>query len=531
MIPCWPPMHEDELLYSVVARLHEFLAPRASLNDFMTLFLDKQTVIHPLLPNGVADVVAHLPQGHPLTVAQLVNRHTLSPFFLSTLEPKQRAVVEERIRQGETFLRTVTHAPFLRYCPACAVHDRQRTRTAYWHRAHQIPGIDVCPTHHLFLVASSVPAGNRGRPTLISAETVVPDAMTATPLNPSDPAHQFLLRYAQNAIHIVGHVGPGAGPAMLSELYRRILESRGLAYRGGQLAHQDILKELDSWPGLRDWLHTWSWPGALEGFLTRHRRSGASPAFHLILLDFLGLTADVMTTVHTYDRVVQSTPSAAAPWPRRSRLDREARRARWLQMRADHPDAGRSELTRLCQTDYSWLRTNDPEWLELHSPPPRQPGRKKHATSPSPRRTQGTTTSPIDDHTIAFDARRARYRATWSALRAQHPTATRTELRKLAPGPYYWLWMHDAKWLDQSSPVRKSGRRSVIGDHELADEVRRAADTIRTHPGRPIQVTRSELSRFVGRRIFQIAPEIFPETARVLAEVLESREMFAIRRG
>lgn len=46
---------------------------------------------------------------------------------------------------------------FRRYCSECAAEDRANYGESYWHRAHNLPGIEVCQTHGRYLRASDIP--------------------------------------------------------------------------------------------------------------------------------------------------------------------------------------------------------------------------------------------------------------------------------------------------------------------------------------------------------------------------------------
>lgn len=51
----------------------------------------------------------------------------------------------------------------LKVCPACMEIERLGTGITYWHRAHQLPGLWVCPTHALPLRVSRSRANGSGR--------------------------------------------------------------------------------------------------------------------------------------------------------------------------------------------------------------------------------------------------------------------------------------------------------------------------------------------------------------------------------
>lgn len=64
----------------------------------------------------------------------------------------------------------------LRYCPACAANDREQYGEAYWHRIHQLIGIQVCPVHRCYLMDSSVMISGKATPSLKTAEEMIPQS-------------------------------------------------------------------------------------------------------------------------------------------------------------------------------------------------------------------------------------------------------------------------------------------------------------------------------------------------------------------
>ena len=43
----------------------------------------------------------------------------------------------------------------IRLCPECRDEDLKMFDYAYWHRSHQVPGVDLCPTHSVPLMSFS----------------------------------------------------------------------------------------------------------------------------------------------------------------------------------------------------------------------------------------------------------------------------------------------------------------------------------------------------------------------------------------
>ncbi len=61
-------------------------------------------------------------------------------------------------------------ARYLRYCPLCAKEDRNVYGETYWHRAHQMMGVNFCPKHGCSLMNSSIMINAKASPNLTTAE-------------------------------------------------------------------------------------------------------------------------------------------------------------------------------------------------------------------------------------------------------------------------------------------------------------------------------------------------------------------------
>ena len=79
--------------------------------------------------------------------------------------PNKKEAIEKLINNGAVDVHNVfTVLPrenddrFLKYCPLCVKEDKARYGETYWHRAHQIRGMQVCTKHGCVLYPSDVSA-------------------------------------------------------------------------------------------------------------------------------------------------------------------------------------------------------------------------------------------------------------------------------------------------------------------------------------------------------------------------------------
>jgi hypothetical protein len=90
---------------------------------------------------------------------------------------------------------------WLRYCAVCVSRDRVEYQETFWHRAHQLPGINLCPHHGIFLEISTVRyRHSRNRHQFVSAETAIP-----AELGQGVTGNGAELQIAQEAAWILGN--------------------------------------------------------------------------------------------------------------------------------------------------------------------------------------------------------------------------------------------------------------------------------------------------------------------------------------
>src|SRR5947209_13775699 len=153
------------MLYSVCARFSARVRYSSAKSVFEELFGTTGATAAIDLPNNLGQLSDALPAGSSFTPERLINRHTLLPFFSAFLPPERVTQIEGDM-QGDcgqaSYMRSGVMASriptprYLRFCPVCTREDVRQHRETYWHRTHQVPGVEVCSTHGMFLEESSV---------------------------------------------------------------------------------------------------------------------------------------------------------------------------------------------------------------------------------------------------------------------------------------------------------------------------------------------------------------------------------------
>ena len=182
MIGFFPSLYPDELVYSVLARYYVRTGYGVYRSVSEELFEDNDVFaeiefVHKLRK----DVLAVLTKD--MSMEELILSHTMFPYY-GRFIPKERRDKAFRALLGmegnyQILLPTRKNRNeakrCLRWCPECVHVDRSIYGETYWHRMHQMEGVNVCPVHGCRLHESDVEISRKSNSSLITAEEMVSD--------------------------------------------------------------------------------------------------------------------------------------------------------------------------------------------------------------------------------------------------------------------------------------------------------------------------------------------------------------------
>ena len=173
MIGYFPEPYYDELWYSVCARFSERMRFGTETGVMLALYGRRHSIAIVDLPHRLQSVALQLPPGHSCTTNNIIDRHTFLPYYGPFLTVDSyftvRRLMEDgtkpsvRVRCGACTNR-VRPPKYFRSCPICDRENREKNRETYWRRLFQLPGVEVCPIHNVFLEPSDIrldPLSNR----------------------------------------------------------------------------------------------------------------------------------------------------------------------------------------------------------------------------------------------------------------------------------------------------------------------------------------------------------------------------------
>ncbi len=590
MIGHFPTPYPDELLYSICARFSNRVAYSSSKAVLLEVLgsITASAVID--LPNHLSHIITALPAGTSLTVDRLINQHSILPFFSSFMP-------SERVRQIRKDMRTsggpaahmrsgvmasrIPTPERLRYCPVCKNEDEKKFGESYWHRVHQLPGVDACSIHEIFLENSYV-SRKSGRKHL--QFTPVEGATQTRParyLNSSDHDHQILLQIARDATWLLEHPRQGIGLHSLYNRYLGLLIERGLATYTGSIRVYKLLTEFGRHhsPSLLRLLHC-EFTGSDQMKtnwllrLVRPPKHSQSPLYHLLLMQFLDCTAQEF-----FQLPGETDFFGKGPWPCLNPVANHFKEpviqkyTSSPRLRDTHPIA---RFT--CACGFAYARSGPdstladkfrigkmisfgPVWeaklkeLWEESSSLSEIGRRLRVDPLTVRKHAAHLKLPFSRHggrskplkldpslkskvlTAVWGKRLRNCCSKWLSVMKQTPGITMENLRRRLPQEYAWLLKNDSDWLKKHSPQTQKHIRSTLSvdwkgrDAQYAVAVRDAASKLMNMPGRPVQVTKAAIGRAIGAAtLLQQKLHKMPQSAQVLACVKETREQYAVRR-
>ncbi|BAY26830.1 Tn7-like transposition protein D [Calothrix sp. NIES-2100] len=201
MIGWFPDPYSDELFYSMFARYFDRMSyPNAS-HTSKELFGRMLSSIKVYMANNLDYLIQVLPPGNCYTADLLIDLHTLLPFCSPFYAPYLIKKIREEIKNDYTkftfYKPRITHHNYLRFCPECFIEDKQQFGESYWHRLHQLPGVEICHIHGVILATSQVATFYSNQLLILADKAKVTDIKHSPKL--SDHNYKIFINLAKNA--------------------------------------------------------------------------------------------------------------------------------------------------------------------------------------------------------------------------------------------------------------------------------------------------------------------------------------------
>lgn len=524
------------------------------------------------LPCRIEDFCNRLAYGTLLTSDRIVNDYTLFPFYRPFLSEGTVEKVLEMMN-GNTkgggihttsgiMPSAVQILPFLRFCRVCVNEDREEFEEAYWHRSHQLPGIFLCHKHHIPLVESDVAVTSRQNRYLFQPlETANLSSYRKVYWSNNQDVYVYL---AEAAFWLLNGRMSALGLKELRNRYLELLVRKNLATSLGIVHQADMLRSFVSFFG-EELLQELGCPIKVESEsnwltkLVRKPRGGHHPLRHLLLMRYLGTCPQEFL----YNDFKFSKPFGDPPFPCLNpvsthylqaviptvKITRNTTSGRpvgnfscscgfaYARSGPDKSEGDRFTRTRIISMGELWEK----ELARLTLDPSiglREAARRLGVDPGTVKRYLNLLQQKHHRHHETMDdSLRKKYREKLLEALKNNPCSTRTQIRRIAPAVYIWLYRHEKEWLfanlpESSKLVTRPDQRVNWRnrDDEIVENAQLAIHELLLS-SKPIRITR----QIVGARIGCVALlqkhlRKLPKTEMLLSKAVESVEDFQIRR-
>lgn len=160
----------DETLFSRYIRHMSLLG--LSETEYLKQFLNEpRASIHPYLTIGIKQAS----QISGDSVSKIYNEQTLARLFAFFLPQHSQAIYDSllandssrALRASQLVTFKETEVLSLKFCPTCYTKDIASFGVTYWHLIHQVPGVEACPIHRVWLIHEDLPTRPHLKPLLL----------------------------------------------------------------------------------------------------------------------------------------------------------------------------------------------------------------------------------------------------------------------------------------------------------------------------------------------------------------------------
>ncbi|MDJ0742174.1 MAG: TnsD family transposase [Xenococcaceae cyanobacterium MO_167.B27] len=581
MLGFFPTLYPGELLYSAVARYQirsGNLSPKLTIEE---LFNSRSITATADLPCGLENLVNNLPPHSSITVDSLIQHHTLYPFYSPFIPPKRARQIEISMRGiygGDIHTRAgimasaINTPNYFRFCPDCLPEDLDKYGETYWHRSHQVPGVLFCPIHRIALQNSQISFQGFNKHEYHAAS--LDNCRVYSAKNDYNKViSEKLITLSQDSFYLLENTFPSKSLEWFTKRYRTLLIERGYANSTGRVKQKrliddfvffygkDFLKVIDSRVAYED---TSNW---LSQIVRKHRKV-FHPIRHLLMIRFLTDSIDTF-----FQNNKSYRPFGRSPW-----LCLNAAADHYLKpvitdVKISHCLENKKPLgTFTCSCGMIYSRSGEDkkeedklrigrvitygqvwedklrELVEVKKLGLRATARELkvdpntinryvallHLT-PSWTKNKPQIKSEKVASIVSEDIKREK-RDIWLNLQRENPKLSKTEIRKLAPDVYAWLYRHDRQWLNNNSPKLQQPTSSINRidwnqrDKEILEQVKDVVRKLK-QTEKPIRITVGTIGKTIRlKALLEKHLDKLPKTRAYLKSVTETIEDYQIRR-
>ncbi len=586
MLSFFPDPYEDELLYSTIARYHYYYGNVDFKDTLKEIFGSNNVIPTIAFPTKLEYLSSQFPNNKWYNSDYLIQNHTLYPYYSPFLPVQRQEKIINEMKSGDgkgiyaqigITAGSVCRKNGLYYCPLCVAEDKEKYGEPYFHRVHQLQGIEVCPEHNCMLKPYPVSQKNEIRLAFIMLE--YKNTNLSFECIPDDKEAELYKMVSSSASYLTNNDLKSYNQQSVYEKYRILLKNKGFITYNGSIKQKQLYEEFLDFYGEK-FLHNINSEVTFEdsynwlSMITQKPGRVIHPVRHIIFINFL--TQSIKDFFEKKYEV--SNPFGEDPWPclnpvsdhfgknvvndciitpdfkTRKPIGTFSCNCGFIYSRKgpDKLTNDRYRVGRIKQYGYIWEKRLMELLLE-DKYNIRQLGNKMDCESKTILRYSrklGMDSLLKSNALLEEDSKEAivvnsiktgeKYKADILEYIRNNPDKNRKEIRNNFKKQYAWLYRNDKEWIEIYFPdkipagERNNGFTSRVNwnqrDLELLKEIEIEYKKLITQ-NKPIRITKSLLGKRTGKSAtLEINLDKLPITKAYIDGIIESVEDFQIRR-
>lgn len=477
LLPFFTDPYPDELIYSAISRFHFYSGNVNFVETLQELFQSRTVVPSIEFGSHFSTLVQNL--GSNYSVESLLAKNTIYPFFAPfiTIE-RQKKVLEDVQANGQGIHGRlgisggkITRKPGLFYCSKCANNDIKTYGEPYFHREHQLLGIEYCPHHESMLKLYPVDYIVFSRNGYIRFDKRLMDLSDKQ----ETVAYEFKevqVKLANMAYRLLQIPINQFSIEKIFQKYRTLLRENNWIMSNTRLKREEFFRAFTSKFPL-GFLEKYESPVKVEGqnqwlqiMLTNYLRNSVHPFRHLLLLYFFDQDIDSFLEIKEDDG-----PFGSGPWPC---LNKAAMHYKALVIsevkliRNNKKDVPLGKFSCSCGFEYTRIGPDNSEedkWCKSRITAYGNVWEEKFKELVNMNISRKEIASELDvslrtvykliELQITSQELTEKYREELLEWRERFPNANRKQFQTKLKKTFTYLYNHDREWLDANFPSKR----------------------------------------------------------------------------
>jgi len=544
----------EETIFGIVSRYHALTGHPTSGDTLIELLNRRCVTLGTAFPSSLNLISKdlRLPVN---TIEELIEGHTILPCFKPFMNPAHYARIANSMATGAASCTKITlgllasrvgAGDILRFCPLCAGDDCETIGVATWYRAHQFPGVLVCPYHGVPLVAFDCLAQRLKRTQLFLPAAATKLIGPKNVANVDDRALEKLVIVSRLIAQLFLLRGVPVDPQTWRNHYLAHLVDRNLSTASMRVRQQALRSALlDFWGSIRNLTPFDSIFARCAGddswltSLYRRPRATHHPLLHVLLIGFLAESIESFFGTDLPSPTFTFAPDGQVSTATECKIVALAAEGRSMRQVAKELSLSvNTVLVKAEKLGIGFTRRSKKLDVAVRS-------RVRYALAAGDCiahivNTTGLSASTVNRilgadlglqaqrATSVREKRQAHARDKLRVVAVASPSAGFKALKAALGADFTWLYRHDRAWLREQLPstFRLAVTASPVDwgarDRTMVERVRLAVAEILEPSRRPVRVTVSEIARRTGNiSWFDKHLARLPQTAKLLVEALE----------